>query len=592
MSEKISVTLSPDRLQVGPGESVETTVTIKNASDVVEAYSIVIEGIDPEWCTLSVSSLSLFPGDQEQVRLTIQPPKTTAGKAGTYNVIIKVASRRDATIESTAQLAVEVGRFLVFDLDLSPKKARGRKGSYRVIITNSGNVPTTYTLSGEDAEDMCRFEFKSQAAKVEPGATVEVPLVVNPKKKPFTGRAKAYSFKITVTPHASEAGEGKSVEGQLECKPLIPKWALSLGGVAVAAVIAVVVIIAMAGGGNAPVITSVTPNPATVGLGGISNISCVATDPDGDTLSYAWDAQSGTITGSGDTITWQAPGAAGTYTINVTVNDGTGRAADGSTVVSVVVTTGTIDIKSNPAGAAVYLDGVDTGSITPYIIANVGEGQHTIKLTYNHYKYREETVTVTAGETTYVNWALTWADTTTVTIQPNPTAAKDAYLWSPNPDSNLGDFQYLCVGLSAVNQIARSYLQFDLSSIPGTAVIDWAYVAIYYYSGSSAVATPIGIYSVNSSWSESTITWNNQPTSAATAEYTYTMPASPINTFYTWSIKDLVQGWIDGSITNYGVLLKDTNESTVEAWKCFYSSDWGTASQRPKLTISYYDPTP
>ena len=589
MSEKISVTLSPDRLQVGPGESVETTVTIKNASDVVEAYSIVIEGIDPEWCTLSVSSLSLFPGDQEQVRLTIQPPKTTAGKAGTYNVIIKVASRRDATIESTAQLAVEVGRFLLFDLDLSPKKARGRKGSYRVIITNSGNVPTTYTLSGEDAEDMCRFEFKSQAAKVEPGATVEVPLVVNPKKKPFTGRAKAYSFKITVTPHASEAGEGKSVEGQLECKPLIPKWALSLGGVAVAAVIAVVVIIAMAGGGNAPVITSVTPNPATVGLGGISNISCVATDPDGDTLSYAWDAQSGTITGSGDTITWQAPGTAGTYTINVTVNDGTGRVADGSTVVSVVVTTGTIDIKSNPAGAAVYLGGVDTGSITPYIIANVGEGQHTIKLTYNHYKYREETVTVTAGETTYVNWALTWADTTTVTIQPNPTAAKDAYIWSPSPDSQWGSDARLYAGLSAVNQIARSYVQFDLSSIPSTAVVTSANLGLYYFQTFASVAAPVGVYRVNSSWSESTITWNNQPTSAATTEYTRTVPGPVSNYFQYWYIDDLVQGWVDGSIANYGVVVRDTDETTTKACKGFYASEWLYGPRHPKLVIRYYD---
>ena len=39
MSDKINVTLSPDRLQVSPGESAETTVTIRNASDVVEAYS-------------------------------------------------------------------------------------------------------------------------------------------------------------------------------------------------------------------------------------------------------------------------------------------------------------------------------------------------------------------------------------------------------------------------------------------------------------------------------------------------------------------------------------------------------------------------
>jgi len=201
MSDKINVTLSPDRVQVNPGESVETTVTIKNASDVVEAYSIAVEGIDPSWCSLSVSSLNLFPSDQEQVKLTIQPPKASSSKAGAYNAIVKVASGRDHTIQTTAPLTVEVGRFLLFDLDLSPKKASGRKGSYKVIITNTGNVPTTYTLAGDDPEEICRFDFKHDTVVIEPGATAEVPLVVNPRKRLFTGKAKDRGFKIKVTPH-------------------------------------------------------------------------------------------------------------------------------------------------------------------------------------------------------------------------------------------------------------------------------------------------------------------------------------------------------------------------------------------------------
>jgi len=263
MSDKINVTLSPDRLQVAPGESVTTTATIKNVGDVVEAYSIAVEGIDPQWCTLSVSSVSLFPGDQEQVQLTIQPPKETVSKAGAYNVIIKAASNRDPTLETTAQLAVQMGRFLLFDLDLSPKKAKGRKGSYKVTIANRGNVSTTYTLVGQDPEEMCRFDFKQSAVTVEPGATAEVPLVVDPKKKPFTGKSKAYNFTLTVTSHASDAGESKSVQGQFECRPLVPVWALAVAAVAVVAIVAAVVIVLLlaGGGGSSAPSVSITYSP-------------------------------------------------------------------------------------------------------------------------------------------------------------------------------------------------------------------------------------------------------------------------------------------------------------------------------------------
>lgn len=63
-------------------------------------------------------------------------------------------------------------------------------------------------------------------------------------------------------------------------------------------------------------------DPATVATGGTSAITSLASDPDGDTLTYAWSADGGVITGSGSTVVWTAPATVGTYAITCKVSDG------------------------------------------------------------------------------------------------------------------------------------------------------------------------------------------------------------------------------------------------------------------------------
>jgi hypothetical protein len=53
-------------------------------------------------------------------------------------------------------------------------------------------------------------------------------------------------------------------------------------------------------------------------------ITCVASDPDGDTLTYNWSADNGTIKGQGDKISWTSPAGMGTYHVTVTVSDSKG----------------------------------------------------------------------------------------------------------------------------------------------------------------------------------------------------------------------------------------------------------------------------
>jgi hypothetical protein len=73
-----------------------------------------------------------------------------------------------------------------------------------------------------------------------------------------------------------------------------------------------------------PVINSLTTNCPRVKPAGTGTITCDATDPDGDELTYTWSAERGTISGEGPVVTWTAPGEYGNYVITVTVSDGRG----------------------------------------------------------------------------------------------------------------------------------------------------------------------------------------------------------------------------------------------------------------------------
>lgn len=64
-------------------------------------------------------------------------------------------------------------------------------------------------------------------------------------------------------------------------------------------------------------------------------VTCQATDPDNDTLSYVWSADAGTIKGEGQSITWTAPEAPGSYIVKVLVKDGKGGEATSSATVNI-----------------------------------------------------------------------------------------------------------------------------------------------------------------------------------------------------------------------------------------------------------------
>ncbi|UCD53747.1 MAG: PKD domain-containing protein [Dehalococcoidia bacterium] len=78
---------------------------------------------------------------------------------------------------------------------------------------------------------------------------------------------------------------------------------------------------------NPPVIDRVTAERWEVEESLSIPIECIASDPDGDELTYTWEAANGHIFGQGSRITWTVPETKGRYIIKVTVTDGRGGVA-------------------------------------------------------------------------------------------------------------------------------------------------------------------------------------------------------------------------------------------------------------------------
>lgn len=73
MSDRIGVALSSAALEVNAGESVELIATIHNSSQIVDQFTIALEGLDSTSYDFLVSSVSLSPRDRDQVWISIHP---------------------------------------------------------------------------------------------------------------------------------------------------------------------------------------------------------------------------------------------------------------------------------------------------------------------------------------------------------------------------------------------------------------------------------------------------------------------------------------------------------------------------------------
>jgi hypothetical protein len=94
-----------------------------------------------------------------------------------------------------------------------------------------------------------------------------------------------------------------------------------------------------------PIITSLEAETEWIAPLGSLQVTCTASDPDGDELSYEWTTTGGNISGTGHEVIWTAPQEIGMYDITVVVDDG--HDMEDTRSVTLIVATGTPPIIQN-----------------------------------------------------------------------------------------------------------------------------------------------------------------------------------------------------------------------------------------------------
>jgi hypothetical protein len=267
MSANIVLSLSATKLEVAPGESVEATITIRNQSQIVDQFGIRIQGLSPTWWTLSTSSVSLFPGDQGEAKLSIHPPKEAESKAGSYSFQVRAVSQANPEEITEEEAYLILRGFLVWDVEMSPTKVVGRSGTYRLAASNSSNTDTTLIFEGKDPEEALDYTFSHNKVTVPAGESALITLQVRPKKGE---KGKLYNFQVLVRPADAKvpSKEAKTINGQFEYQRRWPwKWIL-LGLVLLAAAFVILKFIV-----PLPVINSFNATPTSIFYSGGSMLS-------------------------------------------------------------------------------------------------------------------------------------------------------------------------------------------------------------------------------------------------------------------------------------------------------------------------------
>ncbi|CAJ1003867.1 DNRLRE domain-containing protein [Brevibacillus aydinogluensis] len=176
-----------------------------------------------------------------------------------------------------------------------------------------------------------------------------------------------------------------------------------------------------------------------------------------------------------------------------------------------------------------------------------------------------------------------------VTLTKNNSITLDTYIDSSQPNGSFSSGTPLVVGVStSTAQKDRILIKFDLGLIPNDAIINSATLNLTEISNNAASSQrTIGVHKVTSVWDNS-VTWNTSPTFDNTPINTFLAGTS--STAKSVSITQLVQQWVNGT-PNYGMLLKDEDETTINTSFAFASFDNGTSAYWPTLTIDYTIPS-
>ena len=198
-------------LQTAAGVPVSFHAKVHNRGEVVDNYDLRIEGLPEDWWSIRPHTVFLVPvgsrsGDFEQeVEITLLPPRTAEAEARLWPFAVVVDSRTlgDAIAEEPAQL--EVGSFAEAAMQVEPARAVGRsRGRFEVTVGNRSNTPAVAELAARDAEGRCPISLDPARVEVPAGGSAKSQLEVRAPRLRIFGRPVEHPVEVEQRPGGTE----------------------------------------------------------------------------------------------------------------------------------------------------------------------------------------------------------------------------------------------------------------------------------------------------------------------------------------------------------------------------------------------------
>ena len=156
------------------------------------------------------------------------------------------------------------------------------------------------------------------------------------------------------------------------------------------------------------------------------------------------------------------------------------------------------------------------------------------------------------------------------------------FVSSAQPDNNLSFYPTMYVGLDPAFQNCISLLQVTLPPLPVTQV-DSAKLQFAVIVKSGAAPSPVVVNRVTAPFNTATVTYNTRPPFTATPSQ-INVTTADLYTTVQLDVTALVNSWLDGTFTNDGIALTNSDGTTVVQ---FATNNIGYQPYFPELILTY-----
>lgn len=218
----VTVSLSPDRLSVSPGDTAALTLTVDNLTEEKQVLRLRTSGDLAQHTVLQTEWIHLEPTETFEAPVVVDV--TASLPSGMHVCVINVGedgAGADADLQASA--TIDVVEASTFTARLEPPESRSASaGRHKVVIDNTGNVPLLVELEVTNSDDVTA-ELAAPAINIDPAKEARVELRVAARSRYWSGGTHDHPFSVALS---ASNGRSADLDGRFVQGPRLRPWFL------------------------------------------------------------------------------------------------------------------------------------------------------------------------------------------------------------------------------------------------------------------------------------------------------------------------------------------------------------------------------